>query len=182
MGEKNIYKKQGDSMVVFAIDPGNEYSAYCIMNDQYELISFEKILNKQLMTTMKTHLDENKEHISDVVIERVASYGMPVGREVFETCEWIGRFSQEAEKKVPVNYIYRRDEKLYLCFDSKAKDSNIRAALIERFAKHDFKNGRGTKNNPDYFYGVSKDVWAAISVAVTYLDMQKEKSISNRNI
>ena len=165
-------------MIVFAIDPGNTESAWCIMNDQYELLDFDKQPNIDVMNTLVYRLTNSNTAVTlidDVVIERVASYGMPVGREVFETCEWIGRFSQEAEKKVDVNYIYRRDEKLYLCFDSKAKDANIRAALIERFAKHDFKNGRGTKSNPDYFYGVKADIWAAIAVAVTYLDMQKEK-------
>ena len=156
---------------MFAIDPGNEQSAYCVMNDEYKLLEFNKLPNKDVMNIMLNRLST----IDEVVIERVASYGMPVGREVFETCEWIGRFAQEAEKKVSVNYIYRRDEKLYLCFDSKAKDSNIRAALIERFAKHDFKNGRGTKTNPDYFYGVKADVWAALAVCITFLDMLKEK-------
>jgi len=158
---------------IFAIDPGNENSAWCIMNDRYELLDFNKQPNKDAMDTLLQKLSDSA--IDEVVIERVASYGMPVGREVFETCEWIGRFSQEAEKKTDVNYIYRRDEKLYLCFDSKAKDSNIRAALIERFAKHDFKNGRGTKSNPDYFYGVRADIWAAIAIAVSRLDMRKEK-------
>lgn len=165
-------------MMVFAIDPGNEESAWCIMNDQYELLDFDKQPNRDVMNTLVFRLTNSSTAVSlidNVVIERVASYGMPVGREVFETCEWIGRFSQEAEKKADVNYIYRRDEKLCLCFDSKAKDTNIRAALIERFAKHDLKNGRGTKKDPDYFYGVKADIWAAIAVAVTYLDMKKEK-------
>ena len=165
-------------MNVFAIDPGNEQSAWCIMNDQYELIEFGKDSNNLIMKKLKDKLDiyiKFDPYIDYVVLERVASYGMPVGREVFETCEWIGRYAQEAEKITSVDYIYRREEKLYLCFDSKAKDSNIRAALIERFAKHDFKNGRGTKSNPDYFYGVRADIWSAIAIATVFLDMQKEK-------
>lgn len=168
-------------MIVFAIDPGNEESAWCAMNDKYELLDFDKQPNKKVMDEMISRISKDDPDrifmplYDAVVIERVASYGMPVGREVFETCEWIGRFSQEAEKQTSVRYIYRRDEKLTLCFDSKAKDANIRAALIERFAKHDFKNGRGTKKDPDYFYGVKADIWAAIAVAVTYLDMKKEK-------
>ena len=158
-------------MNVFAIDPGNEYSAWCIMNDKYELLDFDKQPNNDVMNILLKTLPT----MDNVAIERVASYGMPVGREVFETCEWIGRFAQEAEKKTNVNYIYRKDEKLYICGDMRAKDANIRAALIERFAKHDLKNGRGTKSNPDYFYGVKADEWAACAIAVTFLDMQKEK-------
>jgi len=156
---------------VFAIDPGNEQSAWCIMNDQYELLDFNKQPNKDAIASLFRALPS----VDNVAIERVASYGMPVGREVFETCEWIGRFAQEAEKETDVSYIYRKDEKLYLCGEMRAKDANIRAALIERFAKHDLKNGRGTKANPDYFYGVKADIWAAIAVATTFLDMQKEK-------
>ena len=178
-GERSlICKASGDKMIVFAIDPGNTESAYCVMNDQFKLMEFAKLPNDEVMSCMKRW--QNKE-IQDrpgiIVIERVASYGMAVGREVFETCEWIGRYTQAALENAPVEYIYRKDEKVYLCGDMRAKDSNIRQALIDRFAKFDYKNGRGTKNKPDYFYGVSKDVWAAIAIAVTYYDMQLNKML-----
>ncbi len=52
----------------------------------------------------------------------------------------------------------------------KAKDSNIKQALINRYANHDFRSGKGMKKNPDTFYGVAKDVWQAIAVGVTYYE------------
>ena len=156
-------------MNIFAIDPGNEYSAYCIMNDQYELIEFAKLLNKEVMRA----ICEKRSQIDKIVIERVASYGMPVGREVFETCEWIGRFTQEAGER-KTHYVYRKDEKIALCNSMKATDANIRQALIDRFAKFDLKNGKGTKKNPDVFYGVSKDMWSSIAIAVTWIDKLNE--------
>lgn len=162
-------------MSVFAIDPGNEESAYCIMDDQYNLIEFKKSDNENIMKIMLSKLDE----VDEVCIERMMSYGMPVGAETFITCEWIGRFSQEAEKKVKVSYVYRKDEKLYICGSPKATDTNIRHALIERFAKHDTKRGTGTKSNPDYFYGVSHDVWSSVAIACTFLDMKHEREKPN---
>ncbi len=156
-------------MKIFAIDPGNEFSAYCIMDDEYQLDGFAKLPNRELMNVLLQRLDD----VDLVVIERMQSYGMPVGKETFEACEWIGRYAQEAEKKVPVQYIFRQEEKLWICHDTRAKDTNIRMALIERFAKHDFKNGKGTKKNPDVFYNVSKDVWSSIAIAVSKHDMIK---------
>ena len=159
-------------MKIFAIDPGNEFSAYCIMDDEYKLDSFAKLPNRELMEVLLNRLDD----VDLVVIERMQSYGNIVGKEVFITCEWIGRFSQEAERKVEVNYIFRSEEKLYICGNPRAKDANIRAALIERFAKFDFKNGKGTIKKKDVFYGVTADVWAAVAIAVTKLDILKERN------
>lgn len=79
----------------------------------------------------------------ELVIEMIASYGMAVGQTVFETCVWIGRFVQQIDyigKKY--SYIYRKDEKMNICNNMKAKDSNIRQALIDRFGEV------GTKKNP----------------------------------
>lgn len=162
-------------MKIFAIDPGNIQSAYCVMDDQYFLYEFAKLPNRECMIKLMDWLNDCA--VDKVVIERIQSYGMSVGSEVFETCEWIGRFSEASEFFCPPEYIYRKEEKLYICGEMRAKDANIRSALIERFAKFDKKNGKGTKSNPDVFYGVHADCWAAIAVAVTWLDKQKEKSV-----
>lgn len=155
-------------MKVLAIDPGNEKSAWCMVNTEtLKPIAFGKEENQVVLTAVQ-HLSYDS-----IVIERVASYGMAVGREVFETCEWVGRFTQAA--RVLPDYIYRREEKLHICGDSRAKDANIRRALIDRFAKHDLKNGKGTKKKQDWFYGFSADVWQAYAVGVTYIETTLKK-------
>lgn len=156
-------------MNILAIDPGNMESAYVIMNaETCEPISFGKVPNADLISTI---VNVGIFGVRFFVIERVACYGMPVGREVFDTCEWIGRFSQviDTAHDVEPEYILRMEEKQTICHDNRAGDANIRRALIDRFAKHDLKAGKGTKRNPDFFYGFAADVWAAFAVGYTWL-------------
>lgn len=158
--------------MILSIDPGNVESAYCVIDkNNYKPIEFGKIKNEELREKL---LDELHYYpIETLAIEMIASYGMAVGKEVFETCVWIGRFIESF--KCPFTYyVYRKDEKINLCGSMKAKDSNIRQALIDRFATFDFKNGKGTKKQQDFFYGFSKDVWAAYAVGITWLDKQKQ--------
>lgn len=163
------------SKIYCGIDPGNTDSAIAVMNDKYELLQFCKLENKEMLQHIGSLL--LAESVETAAIEMLASYGMSVGKSVFETCVWVGRFTQHINfYGVKVDYIYRMDEKMNLCHNSRAKDANIRQALIDRFATFDFKNGRGTKDNRDFFYGVSKDVWAAIAVCVTYMDKVKERA------
>src|SRR5689334_20143266 len=67
-----------------------------------------------------------------VAIEMIAAMGMAVGAEVFETCLWIGRFI-ELLGPARVTLIKRHEVKMHLCANSRAKDANIRQALIDRF-------------------------------------------------
>lgn len=151
-------------MRVLAIDPGNTESAYCFIDaETLEPGLFGKVPNNQLLSVI------NLSSYGFIVIERIASYGMAVGRDVFETCEWVGRFTQAAIPAV-ADYIYRKEEKLHICGSPKAKDASIRRALIDRFAQHDLKNGKGTKAHPDWFYGFHADVWAAYAVGLTYIE------------
>jgi hypothetical protein len=102
-----------------------------------------------------------------MAIEMIASYGMPVGAEVFDTCVWIGRFTQAwPAATVP---IFRKDVKMHLCGQTKAKDKNVRQALIDRFGPGKDK-AIGKKAKPGPLYGYSGDLWAALAVAVTYYD------------
>lgn len=160
--------------MIFAIDPGNEYSAYVLIeNDLSRVIDKGKVSNEELMQIIYQHFflisNENNKFVSNiehVAIEMVASYGMAVGKTVFDTCVWIGRFHQAIKEQANIDpvFIYRMDEKMCLCHDSKAKDSNIRQALIDRFGVV------GTKKNQGYFYGFKKDIWSAMAVAVAFHD------------
>jgi hypothetical protein len=69
-----------------------------------------------------------------LAVEMIASYGMAVGRKIFDTCLWIGRFIEAwLAHGGAYRLIYRRQVKLHLCESVRANDSNIRAALIDRF-------------------------------------------------
>lgn len=172
--------KNSNTPFILAIDPGNIQSAYVMLDEELKPMRFGKVKNEELKQIVyyscymvKGADGQFKPSIPHVAIEMVASYGMAVGKEVFDTCVWIGRFSEaisEGGLKEPT-LIYRKDEKMCLCHSMRAKDGNIRQALIDRFAKHDFKNGKGTKKNPDWFYGFKADVWQAYAVAITYYDL-----------
>lgn len=156
-------------MTILAIDPGNTESAYCFIDsDTLEPGFFGKVPNEQLLGYILAFTYDT------IVIERIASYGMAVGRDVFETCEWVGRFTQAA-LPAKAEYVYRKEEKLHICKDSKARDANIRRALIDRFARHDLQSGKGTKARPDFFYGFKKDIWQSYAVGLTYLETRHEK-------
>lgn len=167
-------------MKVFAIDPGNIESGYCLVESKGDkitkILKAEKVENEELLEMISTiYMEDNPKF----AIELIESYGMAVGRSVFDTCIWTGRFIQAAEdadyKKVEVNFITRREEKLEICKSVKANDSNIRRQLIDLYAQHDFKNGKGTKARKDFFYGFKADMWAAFAVAHTYVKKKGEK-------
>ena len=138
-------------MNILAIDPGTEQSGWCCLADGYPIES-GVLPNADLIGRLRGPA---------LAIEMVASYGMPVGREVFETVRWIGRFQQAWHSPEEVRLIYRRDVKLYLCGSMKAKDANVRQALIDKLGPV------GTKKSPGPLYGVKSHAWSALAVAVT---------------
>jgi hypothetical protein len=154
-------------MKIIGIDPGTEKSACIIWDSSGYIVSKGIYENKILIEKLRlpNYLQ------TQLVIEMIASYGMPVGKEVFETCLWIGRFAEawESFTKQPykTGFIYRKDVKMYLCGSTKAKDSNIRQALIDKYGPP------GTKKSPNLIYQdsevkMAKDLWAALAVCVTY--------------
>lgn len=104
-----------------------------------------------------------------LAIEMIASYGMPVGAEVFETCVWIGRFKQAWHTPEAVRLVYRKDVKLHLCNSPRAKDANVRQALLDLYpATGGGKTPQiGTKAKPGPLYGMHTHAWPALGVAIT---------------
>ena len=161
---------------ILGIDPGNEQSAYALVDaDTLRPVSFAKMENELMychMVDAIRALELCSYQDLHVAIEMIASYGMPVGAEVFETCVWIGHL-EERLKDFPVARIFRRDEKLTICGSPRANDANIIQALTDRFAPGQPNHGKGTKKAPGFFYGFRKDIWQAFAVAVTYHDMKE---------
>ncbi len=154
-------------MRILAIDPGTTESGYCVFND-YDPIDFEKVANERLLMKLLS------ERFDWLVIEMVASYGMPVGAEVFETCVWIGRFHQEALTLTRnIKYITRNQVKHNICYSSKANDATIKQALVDRFARGQGNHGKGTKKAPGFFHGFKKDIWSAFALGITFLDLKE---------
>lgn len=168
------------SKILLAIDPGDIQSAFCFIDvNTYEPLYFAKEKNEDVIIHIISYITGDNTvratNVQNAAIEMIASYGMGVGKSVFETCIWIGRFYERLKSiNCNIEYIYRKDETMNLCGSMRAKDSNVRIALIDRFAKFDFKNGKGTKKNKDWFYGFSADIWAAYACGVTWIDIQKK--------
>jgi hypothetical protein len=147
---------------VLAIDPGTVESGYMLYSGGGVVESGVRPNHKilELIVDPTVHPEPDV-----LAIEMVSSYGMPVGREVFETVVWIGRFQQtwpwdpDTVLRVP-----RLKVKMHLCHSARAKDSHIWQALIDRFGPV------GTKGNPGPLYGVKSHARAALALAVTVAD------------
>lgn len=152
-------------MIILALDVGTEQSGFCLMNaDNYKPIEFGKEDNDVILK------EKVKIWMYDALVyEEFQSYGMAIGKSTIKSITWNGRFIQAAwERSIPFYPIYRLEEKINLCGNAKAKDANLRQAMIDRFAKT--PNGKGTKAEPDWFYGFSKDAWSAAIIGVTFID------------
>lgn len=149
-------------MLILAIDPGSEQSAY-VFYDTFvgKAISFEIMPNDALLKKLGSLISE----VEHLAIEMIACYGMPVGASVFETCVWIGRFIEAAA--IPHTKVYRKDVKMFLCGSTRAKDSNIRQAIMDKYGSSREK-AIGTKKSPGPLHGFKADIWAAMGVALTW--------------
>lgn len=150
---------------VFAIDPGPIFSAYVFIEGD-AILEFGKIANAELI--QKLNVGRWCFPKTMLYIEKIASYGMAVGAEVFETAYWCGRFDEAGSCGKAIRPT-RKDIVVHLCGTSKAKDANVRQAMIDRYG------APGTKKNPGATFGITADVWQALAVAAYAIDREETK-------
>lgn len=146
-----------------AIDPGTTHSGLVLFDGSP--VTSGVIENNDVLKIIA-------DHRGPVAIEMIASYGMAVGAEVFQTCLWIGRMLQVAGAD-RVRLVYRRDVKLHVCGNSRAKDANIRQALIDKWGGK--AAAIGTSKQPGPLYSVKSHAWSALGVAVTATETRSEQ-------
>jgi hypothetical protein len=156
---------------ILAIDPGDKESGAVIWNGSAVLLTgvFE---NERLASMVRAYAESG---VDKLAIEEIGHYGsgMAVGKEVFNTCRWIGRFEQRwldfavQPSQLPVMFILRATIKAHLCGTTKAKDANVRQAVIDRLGQ------AGTKKSPGVTYGVASHAWQALALALVVTDLER---------
>ena len=151
-------------MRILSLDVGTTESAYALMDHSLAnpLIKFGKVSNEAI-----TQVLLQGTNIGVMAYEEFASYGMPIGESTMRSIWWNGYYCRVCEQLyLPYAPVLRKDVKMHLCQTMKAKDCNIRQALIDKYGEP------GTKKNPGILYKVSKDVWSAIAINITYYDKE----------
>ena len=144
-------------MKIIALDPGTTQSAFVVWDG--DLIIAKGIEKNEVLNS---RLRDWGGLMFPMVIEQIRCYGMPIGQTTLDTVFWSGRFWESW--KGDRHLMPRLEVKKHLCHNGSAKDSNIRQALIDRFGPP------GVKESPGLLYGVKKDIWAAMAIAVTWMD------------
>ena len=180
---------------IVAIDPGPTESAFVILDITHGIPGELLYFGKDALDFIKKTIYEAFERLPKgqifFSIEMPACYGMAVGASVFDTCAIVGRVEEWIETEFSKFLIYIDSDfilsgpiRIYrkrpsdfgidgvcmsICKNNRAKDVNVRQALIDMFPK--LGGGKtpqiGTKSSPGPLYGVSNDVWAALAVGVT---------------
>ncbi len=160
-------------MLVLGIDPGSEKSAYVLWNTASETAEEHDIVaNEALLASMQA------DHFRpDVIgIEHLRGFGQKAGNEVYDTCEWVGRFDMAGRTQSGIFrplLLSRKEIVTHLCESSRAGDKDVRDAIIYRFGGKD--KAIGVKKNPGVLYGIAHDEWSALAVCLYIADMKTEK-------
>ena len=149
--------------IILGIDPGPKEHAFVWWDaDERRVIDLQTRPSFESLQTGEHFRMLCK--VKTVACEWIESYGMAVGQEVFRTVAGIGWLAGTIGTEVRL--VPRKSVKMHLCNSMRAKDANIRQALIDRFGVV------GTKKAPGPLLGVSSHYWAALAVAVYAADTQ----------
>lgn len=148
--------------MILAIDPGPNQCGWAVL-------SGTRVIDSGVMTVpemlAKVRGACHSPLLDTIAVEMIQSFGMAVGAEVFETCVIIGRIVEAcAERGQEVRRVTRGEVKDHVCGSRRAKDSNIRQALLDKWGGK--AEAVGNVKRPGPLHGVKSHAWAALAVAV----------------
>ena len=147
--------------MILGIDPGPVESAYCYVAREFEVRTAGKVDNDILISDF-LKIDPA---IREVAIESIQSYGMMIGRSVFDTCYMIGRIIQVCrDRGIPCSLYPRPEYARRICGVGKVNDAVLRQSLLLRF-------GGDKKGEPLFALKGNSDKRSAFAVAVYHIDV-----------
>jgi hypothetical protein len=159
-------------MRIVGIDPGNEYTAYCIIDTDKKdkpIVDYGKMLNEGLLVLILRQWEAGM----PISMEHIVLYGN-AGNTTRDTLFWIGRFYEFLRTRVSKpNLVFRRHVAKHFLGNCKNKgyDAKIRGALIKRYEP----SLPAGKRPYQALKGITKDVWSALAIAVYTMDTMQGK-------
>jgi hypothetical protein len=152
---------------VLGIDPGTNESAFIVWDGSRPL-EFGFLPNQQLLEKLRNWENNGP----PMYIEMMETHGMaPIGQSTFQTAAWIGRFIEDwSIYGYQWHLVSRTQIRTLHCHSSRAKDPNVRQALIDKYGPI------GLKKAPGPLYGISKHVWSALAIATYAVEAKIECS------
>lgn len=120
---------------ILAIDPGLNESAYCLLDG--EVVQTDTLPNAK----MRERLDPSRSWREDLtlVVEWMQPHGMATPQSMMDTAVELGRMIEVWA--LPFEKMSRDRVKAIICGSSRAKDGNVRQALIDRWGGEDAVKG-----------------------------------------
>ena len=144
---------------ILGVDPGPAESAFALVSDDQRVLQADKVGNDALIERIR------QDPPSHVALESIQSYGMVVGRSVFDTCFFIGEVIRACKDAgIPFTLYPRPEYTRRICGVGKVNDAVLRQALLLRF-------GGDRKGEPLYALKGCTDKRSAFAVAVYHLDV-----------
>tara|TARA_R100001510_G_scaffold55168_1_gene58725 strand:+ start:43 stop:561 length:519 start_codon:yes stop_codon:yes gene_type:complete len=147
------------------LDPGTTKTGWVVFNPKDETVLHAgHDPNEFVMNLLECGGPKDK-----IIMECFAAQGMPLGESSIETVRWEGRFIERA--RTEVCRISRREIKILICNSARAKDANIRQALVDMFAYGYGNHGYGTKAEPSplrCLKGSGSHGFSALAVCVAH--------------
>lgn len=149
--------------MILACDPGSTQSAYVVYDPKTKTVREHAIVPNEKMRSILNGIMGRTG--TTLVIEYMRPRGMPTSKEEMDTMFELGRMVEHWFGEWVK--VYRGDVKLALCGNVRAKDANIRQALIDMFGgKQETKKG-------GKLYKVKGDEWSALALSVVYAMKQR---------
>jgi len=163
--------------LILGIDPGPTISGWCLLRGTKYLCG-DQSYNHEVFRALSVVHGNAFQDVDVIGIEWMENYGQVVGQSIFKTCAWVGRYEAAVgfyDNAAKVKRVQRSHVKLHLCRTARAKDVNVRHALVGLWGD-DMKSVKGTKNKKGPLYGIKEHVWSALAVAVTVRDLGAENA------
>jgi len=159
--EGDLKSEREKVMRIMGVDPGTTETGYVVIDEGYAILEAGKIPNEELIAIIKNDLPSP----DYVALESIGSYGMAVGREVFQTCFFIGEVIRTCKDSgTPFTLYARQEYTRRICGVGKINDAVLRQALLLRF-------GGDRKGEPLHLLRGNSDKRSAFAVAVYHLDV-----------